>query len=384
MGNTSSNTSNKNNLKNNLKNNIDQIAADLILDTSNKELTKLLEVSYCNVILNQTHNSLNNNFTKTQLEIINGTIMNTLPDLQDYISLNTNDIEKNFKLIENMHVTKKKLCHNISIFYTKIVHLYAAIYKVIGEQSICALKKDIHTIKTKKNAHAENDVVYIKSNYCKKNKMLNTNFLTDEVGIPELEELYKDKFDEETRTFYMSDEQKEKYKTDVNLFYKTYTGKENNGTIKSFKEIPIFDYSTGPRCSEEKKRNSSKNYVGIDSNYNIKKFAEHLSNIMNHANTTQLVLVDFLENIIFKKTETSYIINPNLNMAILDDIIEKTRKIIVNMFIECEEKYQKAVTLFKTIIFDKNISISEKRVKNIRNKKFDSVFDMINKEKQNN
>ena len=32
-----------------------------------------------------------------------------------------------------------------------------------------------------------------------------------------------------------------------------------------------------PRCSEEK-RNSSKNYVGID-NYN-KKFAEHLSNII--------------------------------------------------------------------------------------------------------
>ena len=70
MGNTSSNINNKNNLKNNLKNNIDQIAADLILDTSNKELTKLLEVSYCNVILNQAHNSLNNNYTKTQLEII--------------------------------------------------------------------------------------------------------------------------------------------------------------------------------------------------------------------------------------------------------------------------------------------------------------------------
>ena len=36
------------------------------------------------------------------------------------------------------------------------------------------------------------------------------------------------------------------------------------------------------------------------------------------------------------------------------------------MFIECEEKYQKAITLFKTIVFDKNISISEKRIKNIR------------------
>lgn len=377
MGNISS----KNNNKNNLKNNIDQIAADLILDTSNKELTKLLEVSYCNIILNQTLNSLNNNYTKTQLEIINGTIMNTLPDLQEYISLNTNNIEKNFKLIENMHVTKKKLCHNISIFYTKIVHLYAAIYKVIGEQSICALKKDIHSIKTKKTTNRENDVVYIKSNYCKKNEILKTNFLTDEIGIPELEELYKDSYNEETRTFHMSEEQKEKYNNDVNLFYKTYTGKENNGTIKSFKDIPIFDYNTGPRCNEEKNRNSLKIYAGIDSNYNIKNFAEHLSSIMNYANNAQLTLVDFLENIVFKKTENSYIINPQLNMVILDDLIEKTRKIIVSMFLECEEKYQKAVTLFKTIIFDKNISISGKRVKNIRNNKVKSAFDMLNKEK---
>ena len=63
------------------------------------------------------------------------------------------------------------------------------LYIVIGEQSICALKRYTFN-QNKKNAHAENDV-YIKSNYCK-NKMLNTNFLTDEVGIPELEELYKD------------------------------------------------------------------------------------------------------------------------------------------------------------------------------------------------
>ena len=71
-------------------------------------------------------------------------------------------------------------------------------------------------------------------------------------------------------------------------------------------------------------------------------------------------------------------------MAILDDLIEKTRKIIVSMFIDCEEKYQKAVTLFKTIIFDKNISISEKRVKNIRKNKVESVFDMLDKKEQTN
>ena len=369
MGNTTSSTNNNNDENKpeiNLQEKLNQIAADLILDTSNKELSKLLEVSYCNIILNQVENSLQNNYTKIQLELINGTIMNNLPDLQEYISLNKNSIEENFKLIEKMHVTKKNLCHNIAIFYTKIAHLYSAIYKVVGEQSICALKKDIHSLKTRKTTNSENDLIYIKSNYCDKNKILKTDFLNDEIGIPELEELYKDMFNEETREFYMSEEQKEKYKKDVNLFYKTYTGKENNGTIKSFAEIPIFDYSSGPRCSEEKDRNSQKKYVGMDNNHNIKKFAKHLSNIMKNANSTQITLLGFLENIVFKKTEKTYIINPELTMEILDELIEKTRKLIVSMFIECEEKYQEAVTLFKTIVFDKNISISEKRIKNIR------------------
>ena len=133
--------------------------------------------------------------------------MNNLNDLQDYISLNKDSIEENFKLIEKMHY--KKICHNIAIFYTKIAHLYSAIYKVVGEQSICALKKDIHSLKTRKNNNAENDLIYIKSNYCNKNKILKTDFLNDEIGIPELEELYKDMFNEETREFYMSEEQKE-------------------------------------------------------------------------------------------------------------------------------------------------------------------------------
>ena len=84
---------------------------------------------------------------------------------------------------------------------------------------------------------------------------------------------------------------------------------------------------------------------------------------MNSANSTQIKLVNLLETVIFKKVNDKYIINNTLTMEILNDSIDIARQLIVKMFIDCEEKYQKAVSLFKTIVFDKNISISEKRIK---------------------
>ena len=84
---------------------------------------------------------------------------------------------------------------------------------------------------------------------------------------------------------------------------------------------------------------------------------------MNSANSTQIKLVNLLETVIFKKVNDKYIISNTLTMDILNDSIDIARQLIVKMFIDCEEKYQKAVSLFKTIVFDKNISISEKELK---------------------
>ena len=359
--------------KRDLKTRIDTIASKLILETNNTELTKLLEVTYCNIVLNQIENSLDQNYTKIQLDVINGIITNKPNTVDTYIKLNTDNIEKSIHMIENSHVTKKSLCKNISLFYTKIVHLYSAIYRVIGNNSICSIKqKKIHKVKKKDMKNTKHNLLFVKSNYCKKNEILNTDFLYDEVGIPELEELYKDQYDEEKKEYIMSEEQKIKYQEDVDLFYKTYTGKDNNGTIKSFSDIPIFDYKLTNSlnvegvyeiCNKKNKRNSDEIYVGFDNNTNLKHFADFMANIMNKTNTAQNELIQILENDIFEKINDTYIIHSKLTMEKLNNIIEKVRNIIVQMFVECEEKYQKAIQLFKTIVFDKNISISKKRLK---------------------
>lgn len=386
---SSKKTINKPSEEPNLKIKLDTIAAQLILDTNNKELIKLLEITYCNKIFKETENLLDSNYTKIQLEVINGIITNKPTTIELYTKLNTDDITTSLKTIEESHITKKNLCKNIALFYTKITHLYAAIYRVIGEKSVCAIKRKIHSTKEKKVEYSENNLVYVKSKHCNKNQIYKTNFLNDEIGIPELEELYKDFYDEDKKKFIMSDKQKIIYQNDVNTFFKAYTGAENDGSVKSFKDIPIFDYklntkNTQSNCNNTKIRNSKKTYVGTSDNNNIIKYATVLSEIMNSANSTQIKLVNLLETVIFKKVNNKYIVNNTLTMEILNDSIDITRQLIVKMFIECEEKYQKAVSLFKTIVFDKNISISEKRIKNISENKelFSNKDDIVEEEKK--
>ena len=356
---------NEMNNKNTLKQQVDLFATNLILESNNEDLKKLLKVTYCNMVAGEIETILDKNYTKMQIEIINGIITNKKETVSSYIKLNTDDIASSIKQIEENHITKKELCKEIALFYTKISHLYAAIYRVIGEKSICAIKKKINKIETKNNNFTEGNLIFANSKYCKKNQIYKTKFLYDEIGIPELEELYKDEFDEDKKKFIMSDEQKTAYQNDVDTFYKSYTGNENNGQIKSFQDIPIFNYKISKLCDNSNHRNSNKTYVGFSNNHNLKKYANFLADIMNSTNHSQQQLIEILEKDIFVKINNKYIINNELTKQKLNLTIKKTRNIIVAMFIECEEKYQKAVNIFKTIVFDKNISISEKRAKNV-------------------
>ena len=315
------------------------------------------------MVANEVETILDKNYTRMQIEIINGVITNNKETVSSYVKLNTEDIAASIKQIEEKHVTKKEMGKEIALFYTKISHLYAAIYRVIGEKSICAIKKKVNKIETKNNNFTEGNLIFASSKYCKKNQIYKTKFLYDEIGIPELEELYKDVYDEEKR-FVMSDEQKTAYQNDVNTFYKAYTGNENNDEIKVFKIfqyliIKLANYATILIIE------INKTYVGFSNNNNLKKYANYLADIMNNTNHSQQQLIEILEKDIFVKVNNKYIINNELTKEKLNLCIKKARNIIVAMFIECEEKYQKAVSLFKTIVFDKNISISEKRAKSV-------------------
>jgi hypothetical protein len=75
-------------------------------------------------------------------------------------------------------------------------------------------------------------------------------------------------------------------------------------------------------------------------------------------------------------------INPNLTNEKLQKLIEKTRKIIIKLYITCERDFQTAVKLFEGIVLsrhDENVKIRSKiQKKNIGNNYIDQL---INKQK---
>ena len=57
-------------------------------------------------------------------------------------------------------------------------------------------------------------------------KKVKTKNLTEEIGIPELEKLYFDEYDFKNGEFNkMSEKSKKQYDLDLELFYKTFSGK---------------------------------------------------------------------------------------------------------------------------------------------------------------
>ena len=169
------------------------------------------------------------------------------------IKLNMNDISEvlNKKTIEE-HQTKHEICESIAVYYVKIAHIYAAIVKIIDfdKKGFCSNKHNEFFIENivDKKYNKKIDKIKIKSNYCntikkskkKFKKNINKPDFDNEIGIPELEKLYLNKYDPKLGKFVMDEENKKKYLEDVKTFYKIYTNKEWDGKTKKFSDIPIY------------------------------------------------------------------------------------------------------------------------------------------------
>ena len=83
----------------------------------------------------------------------------------------------------------------------------------------------------------------------------------------------------------------------------------------------------------------------------FQKYARHLARMIEYTKQNQEKLLLILEKI-FKKTNKDLIINPELNEKTLSKIIEETRIIIINLYIKCEEDFQKGLQLFDNIIIE--------------------------------
>ncbi|MHA2082205.1 MAG: hypothetical protein ACXABD_00485 [Candidatus Thorarchaeota archaeon] len=91
----------------------------------------------------------------------------------------------------------------------------------------------------------------VKPNMCNANK--NYKNLDSITGIPDLTELYNDEYDPETKQYSeMSDKMRKQYQSDLESFYKVFTGKKSMpGNITKFSDIELIDYSKLRGCNDE-------------------------------------------------------------------------------------------------------------------------------------
>jgi len=364
---------------------INKISSDLILNSNNDDLLQFMDPEYCNKIINITANILNENFTKNQIKIINNKIKkNKKKSVESFIE-NLKSINDSI-YDENISNKKKKICEQIATYYVKIVHIFSAIKNVIDEDNpICNKTKKFKYDKDEKKKEFD---ITVSADICNKKggspEIKKIRTLSDENGIPELENLYKDKYIPETERFVMSEKQKKLYDSDVSKFYKSYTGNDKPEEIKRFSDIPILKYKSVEICKKMNEKSRSK-LKGNSKNDNLINFASHIANIMNNSRKFDKNLIKILDYLFIPdKDGIDYIINENLSFEDIDNIIEKVRKIIMELYIICDKDYRKGIKLFENILLDKNIELAKLRLKNPDKTSYNNYNEKFKKNPYNN
>ena len=209
--------------------------------------------------------------------------------------------------------------------------------------------------------------------------------LEDEPGITELMKLYFDDiYDYSTGTFNgMSEKTKTQYLTDLKLFYTAFTGNDiMPPEIQKFSDIKLRDYSKKPGCQGNNPLFKQKYTVNSNDSLFI-NYAENIKKMIDRAASNQYKLLDVI-NELFSYVLDPYTnkrvirINPKLNEETLQKAVEKTRKLIIDLYITCEKDYLNGIKIYEAIVEAKILETTKTQIQNLEESK-DKILDNIEK-----
>ena len=380
----------------------DYVAAKYILTQNFNDMKKLNEPEYCNKLVILTSKILNKYLKEREVKYLAEKIKNghkyNETDIKQVLHLKKEDLE----ILEDENgITKERMCIGIAAFYIKVAHLFAAIISTVNPEfeyeksdgskvildlynktderlkeegidinmepklirnGICANR--IKSLQNETNFIVDvNEEINILPSFCSFNdgKDEPNKSLKDEPGIPELKNLYYDKYDYEKGEYYdMTLKTKKIYEEDLKTFYKAFTGKDipkkpdsDENVIKQFRDIPLKSYSTSEGCVEG--GIYTKPVKGYLKERLFLKYAEHIKKMMEKTKGYQDKLLSELDKLFGfqennKTKKRSIVIHPDLKEDDLPNISETVRKIIIELYISCEKDYYEGLEIFKGII----------------------------------
>jgi len=326
---------------------------------------------------------------------------------------------------------KERMCIGIAKFYISIAHLYAAIVKTMnpvylyedrsGKAHALSIQnrdkipagvtpqlKEINICSKRINIvqpNTENGNISINiGNVCKMNSQkqtitmdnewrpsqwsqgqrINTRTLGQEPGIPELQQLYWNKYDYIKGKFLdglivQGSPAQAEYNKDLKEFYTTFTGKNdyeqwNSDGSKRFTDIPLIEYHNSELCSENGLwKQTFQGNGGLFSDY-----ANQVKKMIRNAQTSQNKLMNILRKI-FKiypgnrQTGEFVSLNPELNENSLKQIIDEARKLIVKLYLTCEKDFKDTLDIFEGITNERFIKNAIEK-KNLANELQDKLI----------
>ena len=198
--------------------------------------------------------------------------------------------------------------------------------------------------------------------------------LADENGIPELEQLYYDVYNYKTGLFYdMTGQAKTQYNNDLKTFYLAFSGKTidqyNDNPPAKFSDIVLNDYHNHPMCKNNSSWNN--NITGNTNSANFRKYANHITSMINNNNKQEELLLQQLKKVfeVNKVNEEFTVKIKDLDKIELQDIINDTRRIILEMYTQCEKDFKIGLTFIENIIVDRMRKTTELRIQKFRKDK---------------
>ena len=443
MGNKGSTLNKDNNKKDGIFNNqklklpnvLHHIAAKYITQMNFKDMENLHNPDKCNQIVVLTSKVLQRHLNELEISYLDLSVRGSTPNEFTENMKHKQHIaylaKKNLDKMDVPSVRRKqRMCNGISRYYVRVAHLFAAINLACNphlqyvdltgnKQTIPIMLKNtipkgVKTTLTKLNfctkritalkpvQNTDNRIV-VKGKNCNMNKKTvpimggsneeyeepvpvqevydDTKSFNDEIGIPELENLYYDVFDFKTGKFHdMSKKSKEQYKKDLAAFYSIFSGKKKMPeNIKKFADIKLRDFHNQELCKDPKSP-WTQSYTAKASNKLFKSYAKHVADMITKNNENEKELLTIIEKVFSywidpKTKEKKVTLNPQLTYDALDKLIPEARTKIIKLYVDCEKDFQTGLNLLEAIVKDRMIKNAKLKIQNFNKKSEELIID---------
>ena len=211
------------------------------------------------------------------------------------------------------------------------------------------------------------------------NKKGKIKTLDEEIGIPELMELYYDDgYDYKTGKFNrMSEETEKHFKNDLKNFYVNFTGDYDvPESVTKFSDIKLRDYKKEKICksSDNTESSSSKDdkYMEFSTTNSLYiKYAANLKKMIESVNQKQQQLTLIIDKVFVyvydsNETETSknevIRVNPELTEESLQNVIVECRNYIKDLYLTCEKDFNEGIKIYEAIVESRILDTTMKQI----------------------